>query len=116
LRLPQVLSQGEVARLIDVARTPFQRAVLMTLYATGGRRAEVATLKVSDIDSQRMVMSPSTHQHLCRGRPAAEGRSACPFKRSPYNSLQQQALERRSVPDKFPAISVVLLRCAPKGA
>ena len=28
----------------------------MTLYATGGRRAEVAHLKVSDIDSQRMVI------------------------------------------------------------
>jgi integrase/recombinase XerD len=56
------------------------------------------------------------NQHLCRGRPAAEGRSACPFKRSPYDSLQQQALERRSVPDEFPAISVVLLRCAPKRA
>ena len=28
----------------------------MTLYATGARRAEVAQLKVSDIDSQRMVV------------------------------------------------------------
>ena len=54
--LPQVLSQEEVAHLIQAARTPFQRAVLMTLYATGGRRAEVATLKVSDIDSRRMVV------------------------------------------------------------
>ena len=54
--LPQVLSQEEVAHLIQAARTPFQRAVLMTLYATGGRRAEVATLKVSDVDSRRMVV------------------------------------------------------------
>jgi integrase len=28
----------------------------MTLYATGARRAEVANLKISDIDSQRMVI------------------------------------------------------------
>jgi site-specific recombinase XerD len=28
----------------------------MTLYATGGRRAEVAHLKISDVDSQRMVI------------------------------------------------------------
>ncbi|HMD21113.1 MAG TPA: site-specific integrase [Alloacidobacterium sp.] len=54
--LPQVLSREEVAHLIQASRTPFQSAVLMTLYATGGRRAEVATLKVSDIDSQRMVV------------------------------------------------------------
>ena len=56
LRLPTVLSQEEVARLIDFALTPFHRIVLMTLYATGVRRAELARLKISDIDSQRMVI------------------------------------------------------------
>ncbi|HEY6763500.1 MAG TPA: site-specific integrase [Candidatus Sulfotelmatobacter sp.] len=55
LHLPQVLSQEEVARLIDAAEFPFHRILLMTLYATGARRAEVAHLKISDIDSQRMV-------------------------------------------------------------
>jgi integrase/recombinase XerD len=62
--LPQVLGREEVAGLIQAARTPFQRAVLMALYATGGRRAEVATLKVSDIDSQRMLV----HIHGGKGR------------------------------------------------
>src|SRR5205807_9506682 len=56
LHLPQVLSQEEVARLIDAAEFPFHRILLMTLYATGARRAEVAHLKLSDIDSQRMVV------------------------------------------------------------
>ena len=56
LKLPILLSQEEVARLIDSARTPFHRIVLMTLYATGVRRAELARLKISDIDSQRMVI------------------------------------------------------------
>ena len=55
-RLPTVLSQDEVARLIDSARTPFHRILLMTLYATGARRAELARLQISDIDSQRMVI------------------------------------------------------------
>ena len=31
LHLPQVLSQAEVAQLIDAARTPFHRILLMTL-------------------------------------------------------------------------------------
>jgi integrase/recombinase XerD len=44
LHLPKVLSQTEVAQLIDEALTPFHRIVLMTLYATGGRRAEIAHL------------------------------------------------------------------------
>jgi integrase len=56
LRLPQILSQQEVARLIDAAHTPFHRVLLMTLYATGARRAEVARLKITDIDSERMVV------------------------------------------------------------
>ena len=54
--LPEVLSQEEVARLIDAAEFPFHRILLMTLYATGARRAEVAHLKISDIDSRRMVI------------------------------------------------------------
>jgi integrase/recombinase XerD len=55
-RLPTILSQKEVAQLIDAAATPFYRTVLMTLYATGVRNAELTRLKVSDIDSQRMVV------------------------------------------------------------
>src|SRR5579872_2996916 len=55
-RLPTILSQQEVAQLIDAAATAFHRTLLMTLYATGLRCAELACLKVSDIDSQRMVI------------------------------------------------------------
>ena len=55
-RLPAILSQEEVARLIDAALTPYHRILLMTLYATGVRNAELTHLKVSDIDSQRMVI------------------------------------------------------------
>jgi len=54
--LPSILSREEVAQLINAALTPFQRTLLMTLYATGVRRAELTHLKVSDIDSQRMVI------------------------------------------------------------
>jgi integrase/recombinase XerD len=55
-RLPTILSQEEVAQLIQAANTSFQRTLLLTLYATGVRRAELTHLKVSDIDSQRMVI------------------------------------------------------------
>jgi site-specific recombinase XerD len=54
--LPAVLSQQEVARLIEAALTPVHRIVLMTLYATGLRRAELTRLKVADIDTERMVI------------------------------------------------------------
>ena len=55
-KLPTVLSQQEVARMIESALTPLHRAVLMILYGTGLRRAEVCRLKVSDIDTKRMVI------------------------------------------------------------
>jgi integrase/recombinase XerD len=56
IHLPIVLSQLEVALLIDSAVVPFHHTILMTLYATGVRRAELAHLKVNDIDSDRMIV------------------------------------------------------------
>ena len=61
-RLPAVLSQAEVSRLIECCGSLMQRAMVMTLYATGLRRAELCQLKVVDIDSQRMVL------HVQRGK------------------------------------------------
>jgi integrase/recombinase XerD len=55
-RLPEVLSREEVAELIGSACTLHGRALLMTLYSTGIRCAELQNLKVEDIDSQRMVI------------------------------------------------------------
>ena len=55
-RLPTVLSREEVSRLINAAGNLFRRTLLMTLYGTGMRRSELARLKVSDIDSQRMII------------------------------------------------------------
>jgi site-specific recombinase XerD len=55
-RLPTVLSPEEVVRLIDSANNLFHRTLLMTLYSTGMRRAEVCRLQVRDIDSRRMMI------------------------------------------------------------
>jgi len=55
-RLPVILSEEEVARLIESAITSYHRVILMTLYGTGLRREELCRLKVTDIDSQRMVV------------------------------------------------------------
>ena len=55
-RLPVVLSLEEVTRLINSAGNLFHRTLLMTLYSTALRRAELCRLKVTDIDSQRMMI------------------------------------------------------------
>jgi len=56
INLPKILSPEEVGLLIESAILPFHQVMIMTLYATGGRRSEVSRLKVSDIDSHRMVI------------------------------------------------------------
>jgi site-specific recombinase XerD len=55
-RLPIVLNAKEVTRLINSARNLFHRTILMTLYSTAMRRSELCRLKVTDIDSQRMMI------------------------------------------------------------
>ena len=55
-RLPTILSRKRWRGLIDSARNLMHRTMMMMLYATGLRRAELCHLKVSDIDSKRMVI------------------------------------------------------------
>jgi integrase len=53
-RLPIILSQEDVERIINAASDLLQRAILMTLYSTGMRCAELTRLTIGDIDSRRM--------------------------------------------------------------
>jgi site-specific recombinase XerD len=55
-RLPVILSRGEVRQLLAAHHRIKTRALLMTLYAAGLRVSELVGLKVTDIDSQRMVI------------------------------------------------------------
>ncbi len=66
LRLPTVLSPEEAARLIDAAPNLLYRTILMTLYSTGARLAELVRLKVSDIDKELMVV------HIRQGKGARD--------------------------------------------
>lgn len=55
-KLPVVLSPEEVARLLDAAPGLKYKAALSVAYGAGLRANEVISLKVSDIDSTRMVI------------------------------------------------------------
>ena len=55
-RAPVVLSQEEVARLLEAAPGLKYKAALSVAYGAGLRVSEVANLKVSDIDSERMTL------------------------------------------------------------
>ena len=56
-KLPLILSQEEVARILTAPPHLKSRALLMTIYAAGLRRSEVASLRVRDIDSARMTIT-----------------------------------------------------------
>jgi integrase/recombinase XerD len=54
--LPVVLSRDEVARLLDATTCLKHQAALSVAYGAGLRVAEVTALKVTDIDSERMLI------------------------------------------------------------
>lgn len=53
---PEILSAEEVSRILAACRSTAHRTLLMTTYAAGLRVAEVCSLKVTDIDSNRMMI------------------------------------------------------------
>ena len=55
-KAPVVLSQEEVARLLEAAPGLKSKAALSVAYGAGLRVSEVANLKVRDIDSERMTL------------------------------------------------------------
>lgn len=62
-KLPQVLSLDEVSRLLEAPDVSTPRgirdaAMLQVLYASGLRVSELVTLRVSEIDLDRCVLSP----------------------------------------------------------
>jgi site-specific recombinase XerD len=65
-KLPDVLTQDEVIRLLAGIANLKHRAIVMTLYAAGLRVSEVAGLRVADIDSTRMLI------HVRQGKGARD--------------------------------------------
>ena len=55
-QLPQILSIEELQRLLTHARNPRHRVLLMTTYAAGLRVSEVVRLKLTEIESERMLL------------------------------------------------------------
>ena len=56
VRLPVILSLEEITTFFESIASLKHRTILMTAYAAGLRVSEVVHLKVTDIDSQRMVI------------------------------------------------------------
>jgi integrase/recombinase XerD len=55
-RLPVILSREEVSHFLESVASLKHRTILMTAYAAGLRVTEATRLKITDIDSQRMMI------------------------------------------------------------
>jgi len=53
-KLPAVMSAEEVKMIIDGVKNVKHRTVIILLYSTGMRLSEIASLKITDIDSKNM--------------------------------------------------------------
>lgn len=54
--IPRILSKGDIRKIFDVTATLKQKAMLMVTYSAGLRISETARLKITDIDSTRMLL------------------------------------------------------------
>lgn len=54
--VPVVLSEAEVASMIEACDSLFYKALIMVTYSSGLRQSEVRNLRITDIDSKRMIL------------------------------------------------------------
>lgn len=101
-KLPLVLSQEEVSAVLDAIPDPQNRVITMTMYAAGLRISEAISLKVTHVDSKRMLL------HIIRGKgrkdrlvtlsPALLPHLRCQYKR--YYRLKQWLFPSKRSPEK----------------
>jgi len=53
-KLPPIMSREEIKAMIDAVKNIKHRTIIMLLYSTGMRVSEIASLKITDIDSKIM--------------------------------------------------------------
>ena len=61
-KLPEVLSQDEVLKILNAMDNKKHRAILFMVYSAGLRVGEVVRLKITDIDPDRMLI------HIVQGK------------------------------------------------
>ncbi|MHB1393500.1 MAG: site-specific tyrosine recombinase/integron integrase [Clostridia bacterium] len=76
-KLPEVLSQKDILRVLDSVNNIKHKAILFLIYSAGLRVGEAVRLRITDIDSERMLI------HIVQGK----GR------KDRYTVLSQVALE-----------------------
>jgi len=95
-KLPAVLSQEEITRILSCVHTPHNRAYLFTVYSCGLRLQEGLHLEVGDIDSNRMLI------HVHRGKGAKD--RMVPLPKQTLETLREHWKTHRNPRLIFPAL------------
>ena len=97
-KLPAILSPDEAVRFLEAVPFLKSRAALTTAYAAGLRVSEAVSLKIGDIDSDRMLLQvrhgPSLSKRGCQG---SHGHALGPAARYPADILAPDASHRLAV-------------------
>lgn len=56
-KLPKVLSKNEIKKILDSCNNIKHYCILLLIYSAGLRRSELINLKISDINSERMIIN-----------------------------------------------------------
>lgn len=96
--LPDILSGTEVFALLDALDSPKYRAIVLTTYGAGLRVSEVCKLRVTDIDSRRMLI------HLRKGKGGRDRYVPLP-ERVLFALRRYWVLSRPTGPELFPGQS-----------
>ena len=104
--LPVILSQQEVAAMINSVHKVFYKAVLMLMYSSGLRNSEVRSLKIADIDSKRKMIrveqAKGSKDRYALLSPMALAALRTYWKLYRANQLENKQSEYLFIPNKSP--------------
>lgn len=95
-KLPCILDQEEVFRILGRVKTFHNYACLSTIYACGLRISEALAIQVTDIDGKRMML------HVHRGKGAKD--RYVPLPQATYRLLRSYWVTHRNPVFVFPAV------------
>jgi integrase/recombinase XerD len=95
-KLPCILDQEEVFRILGRVKTFHNYACLSTIYACGLRISEALAIQVTDIDGKRMML------HVHRGKGAKD--RYVPLPQATYQLLRSYWVTHRNPVFVFPAV------------
>lgn len=105
-KLPKVLDQSEVLRLLEAAESPLERVVCELLYGSGLRAAELRGIRLDDLSFERAEVR-------IRGKGGHE--AVQPISQAAVHALREWLAERRRLSEESTANKVATMKAQGMG-